>query len=161
MDVLSQMWDALLEQGAEEQTLQVVTDINGYSEETMCDILYALTGYRNFGQLGYDFDDEYYEDDEDAEEIEGTGLISHLIPTHGQKSFGGKAVIDDQGDWIVLYSYDTPVAQYDKAARLLYIMPNKDYAPNGKYSATTTRHIRAFAEQLGINVGKATVAVYS
>lgn len=47
-----QMWEILEEQiGVSEQTLQIVTDINGYSEETMCDILYAVTGYRNFDQL--------------------------------------------------------------------------------------------------------------
>lgn len=46
-----QMWDVLQAYGVSEQTLQVVTDINGYSEETMLDILYAVTGYRNFDQL--------------------------------------------------------------------------------------------------------------
>lgn len=45
------MWDRLEELGVSEQTLQIVTDINGYSEETMCDILYAHTGYRNFDQI--------------------------------------------------------------------------------------------------------------
>jgi len=47
-----QMWDYLKENvGVSEQTLQVVTDINGYSEQTMLDILYVVTGYRNFEQL--------------------------------------------------------------------------------------------------------------
>ena len=46
-----QMWQYLENIGVSEQTLQVVTDINGYSEETMCGILYAVTGYRNFEQL--------------------------------------------------------------------------------------------------------------
>ena len=47
-----QMWDHLKENvGVSEQTLQVVTDINGYNEQTMLDILYAVTGYRNFEQL--------------------------------------------------------------------------------------------------------------
>lgn len=47
-----EMWDYLLEQiGVSEETLQVVTDINGYSEQTMCDILYAVTGYHSFEQL--------------------------------------------------------------------------------------------------------------
>lgn len=45
------MWDKLMELGVSEQTLQVVTSINGYSEETMEDILYAVTGYRDFDQL--------------------------------------------------------------------------------------------------------------
>ncbi|OZG68263.1 hypothetical protein [Bifidobacterium eulemuris] len=45
------MWDALRERyGVSEQTLQVVTDINGFSEDTMCDVLYAVSGYRYFGQ---------------------------------------------------------------------------------------------------------------
>lgn len=44
-----QMWEYLERHfNVSEQTLQVVTDINGYSEETMCDILYVVTGYRNF-----------------------------------------------------------------------------------------------------------------
>ena len=45
------MWDKLLELGVSEQTLQVVTSINGYSEETMEDVLYAVTGYQDFDQL--------------------------------------------------------------------------------------------------------------
>lgn len=47
----NEMWDALLEMGVSEETLRVVTDINGYSEQTMEDILYAVTGYRSFDQL--------------------------------------------------------------------------------------------------------------
>ena len=46
-----QMWDALLELGVSEQTLQIVTSINGYSRDTLEDVLYAHTGYRNFDQL--------------------------------------------------------------------------------------------------------------
>lgn len=48
----NEMWDRLLDMGVSEQTLQIVTDINGYSEETMLAILYAYTGYRNFEQMG-------------------------------------------------------------------------------------------------------------
>ena len=48
----SEMWDYLTELGiATEEELQLVTDINGYNEETMLDVLYARTGYRNFEQL--------------------------------------------------------------------------------------------------------------
>lgn len=47
----NEMWDRLLEMGTSEETLQVVTSINGYNEETMLDILYAQYGYRNFDQL--------------------------------------------------------------------------------------------------------------
>lgn len=48
---VQQMWERLEELGVSEQTLQIVTDINGYNEESMLDILYAHTGYRNFDQL--------------------------------------------------------------------------------------------------------------
>lgn len=36
--------------GVSEETIQIVTSINGYSTETMEDILYAVTGYRDFDQ---------------------------------------------------------------------------------------------------------------
>ena len=49
---LQEMWDYLTESGiATEDELKLVTDINGYNEETMLDVLYARTGYRNFEQL--------------------------------------------------------------------------------------------------------------
>lgn len=48
---VEEMWDALIEMGVSGQTIDVVTSINGYSEETMCDILYVITGYRGFDQL--------------------------------------------------------------------------------------------------------------
>ena len=48
---IDEMWEELENLGVCEQTLQIVTDINGYSEETLLDILYAQTGYRNFDQL--------------------------------------------------------------------------------------------------------------
>lgn len=51
---LSQEWDTLIDLGVSEQTLQIVTDINGYSEDTLRDVLYAHTGYREFGQLEED-----------------------------------------------------------------------------------------------------------
>lgn len=44
-------WDLLLELGVSEQTLQIVTNIEGYSLETMESVLYAHTGYRAFDQL--------------------------------------------------------------------------------------------------------------
>ncbi len=46
-----EMWDALMNLGVSEQTLQIVTSINGYSEAAMLEILYAHTGYRSFDQL--------------------------------------------------------------------------------------------------------------
>lgn len=47
-----EMWNYLQDYfDVSEQTLQVVTDINGYSEETLEDVLYAVSGYRSFDQL--------------------------------------------------------------------------------------------------------------
>ena len=47
-----EMWDYLIEAvGVSEETLQIVTAINGYSAETLRDVLYAKTGYRDFDQL--------------------------------------------------------------------------------------------------------------
>ena len=48
---INEMWDSLLEIGVSEQTLQVVTDINGYNKQSMKDILYSVTGYNDFDQL--------------------------------------------------------------------------------------------------------------
>lgn len=47
---IDRAWDTLIEAGVSEQTLQIVSNINGYSMETMKDVLYAHTGYRTFGQ---------------------------------------------------------------------------------------------------------------
>lgn len=47
-----QIWDELINRGiATEDELRLVTDINGYSEETLWAVLYARTSYRNFEQL--------------------------------------------------------------------------------------------------------------
>lgn len=48
---LSEMWETLEDLGVSEQALQLITDINGYNEDTMCDVLYWHTGYRSFAQL--------------------------------------------------------------------------------------------------------------
>ena len=48
---IEEMWDALLSMGISEETLQIVTDINGYTEEALEDILYAAFGYRSFDQV--------------------------------------------------------------------------------------------------------------
>lgn len=48
---LSEMWETLEDLGMSEQALQLITDINGYNAETMCDVLFWQTGYRSFDQL--------------------------------------------------------------------------------------------------------------
>nr|DAQ99791.1 MAG TPA: UBA-like domain protein [Caudoviricetes sp.]DAX13923.1 MAG TPA: UBA-like domain protein [Bacteriophage sp.] len=45
------MWQTLLDMGVSEETLQTVTDINGYNEQSMKDILYSRFGYNDFDQL--------------------------------------------------------------------------------------------------------------
>lgn len=48
---VNEIWDRLKDIGVEEQTLQIVTDINGFTKETLLDVLYAYSGYRNFEQM--------------------------------------------------------------------------------------------------------------
>lgn len=54
MEKVNEMWDILVSLGISEEVLEVVTDINGYCEETMTDILFATKGYRDFDQLEED-----------------------------------------------------------------------------------------------------------
>ena len=57
-DVTAMMWEELEDvYNVSEETLQVVTSINGYSEDTMYDILYAVSGERLFS-WEYDDDEE-------------------------------------------------------------------------------------------------------
>lgn len=57
---------------AEEQTLEVATSLNGYSINTLDDVLYCLTGYRDIEQyLEYEdiqMYEEYYNKEEQEEE---------------------------------------------------------------------------------------------
>lgn len=60
---IQEAWDYLIENGlASEETLQVVTSINGYSLDTLESVLYATAGYHKFSQM--DDEDEEDEDDE-------------------------------------------------------------------------------------------------
>ena len=46
------IWDAIIEHGiATEEELELVTAINGYNEDTLNDVIYVRTGYRNIEQL--------------------------------------------------------------------------------------------------------------
>ena len=67
-DKIQTAWEKLLDLGVSEQTLQIVTSINGYNLETLDDVLYAHSGYRSFNQL--DEEDETEEETEDEEETE-------------------------------------------------------------------------------------------
>ena len=61
----------------------------------------------------------------------------------GRKSFYGKAQLIENGEKTELQSYNTIVATY-------YKKENK-FVLHGKYSQTTTRHQKEFANQLGLN----------
>jgi hypothetical protein len=52
MKNLDNLWEILVDYSiATEEELQLITSINGYSEETLNDVLYVRTGLRNFEQL--------------------------------------------------------------------------------------------------------------
>jgi len=65
---------------ATEQEVTLVTEINGYNEKAMLDIIYCRTGYRSYEQCmddggftGTDELDDYYglnDEEEDEDEIE-------------------------------------------------------------------------------------------
>lgn len=52
MENLNTLYDKIVEYGiATEAEIDLVTDINGWNEETMNDIIYAKTGYRDIEQF--------------------------------------------------------------------------------------------------------------
>lgn len=54
-----EMYDYLMDNlGVSQETMSVVCCINGYSKETMEDILYAVTGYRYFDQYMEELEEE-------------------------------------------------------------------------------------------------------
>ena len=51
-DETAKVWDYLIDNNiASEETLRVVTNINGYNVDTLNDVLYSETGYRSIDQL--------------------------------------------------------------------------------------------------------------
>lgn len=66
-----QMAEQLVNDGlATEEEIRLVSDINGYTTETMEDILYARAGVRSFSQLSDEDDEEDYDEDDDDEDID-------------------------------------------------------------------------------------------
>jgi esterase/lipase superfamily enzyme len=64
-------------------------------------------------------------------------------------SFYSKAkVITHANNKVSLVSYNTEVAVFDPSKNELLVKAS-EYSKNGKYSTTTTRHIREFALQTG------------
>ena len=61
------LWDFIVDNNiATEDEARLVSDINGFNEETMTDIIYARTGLRSYEQCK----DEGYEEEEEEEEEE-------------------------------------------------------------------------------------------
>jgi len=59
MNNKEQIWEYLLYNGlATEDEIRLVTTINGFNEESLNDILYARTGYRDIEQLEDEDEDE-------------------------------------------------------------------------------------------------------
>jgi hypothetical protein len=54
-----EIWDYIIDNSiASEEALTLITNINGYSVDTLNDVIYAMTGYRSMEQLeGEDNDD--------------------------------------------------------------------------------------------------------
>lgn len=49
---VNEVWDLLIEYGiATQEELELVTSINGYSIDTMNDVIFARTSYRNIEQF--------------------------------------------------------------------------------------------------------------
>ena len=67
-------WDYLIDSGiATEQTLQVATNLDGYTLETLESVLYILTGDRSF------YDEECDGEHDDIEELFDCEYCSELI----------------------------------------------------------------------------------
>lgn len=70
---LEQYYNYLIDYGlVSGETLDIITSINGYTEETLDDVLYCVSGYRDIEQyLEYEDKDtynEYYEKEDDEDE---------------------------------------------------------------------------------------------
>ena len=75
--IVSMLWDFIVDNNiATDNEVILVSDINGWNEETMTDIIYARTGLRSYeqckdeGYSGTDELDSYYCIDEEEEEDE-------------------------------------------------------------------------------------------
>ena len=49
---INEVWDLLIEYGvATQEELELITCINGYNIDTLNDVIYARTGYRDIEQI--------------------------------------------------------------------------------------------------------------
>lgn len=83
----AKLWDFIVDNNiATEDEVTLVTYINGWSEETMTDIIYARTGLRSYEQCvndgfsGTNDLDRYYGIDEDSRKDHAREVISDKFP---------------------------------------------------------------------------------
>lgn len=63
MENVDKIWEYLLEMEiATQEELKLITDINGYSEETLNNVIYARSGYHDLEQYTEYEDYEYYQE---------------------------------------------------------------------------------------------------
>lgn len=150
-------------------------------EELKINYLSELNGDLSYGEIAdineLVSDEEVFEAYNGYEFVPDDFACSWRLPNGGQmngisgnyglqarfdsrQSFYGKANVIDTKTYLKLQSYDTIVAQYNKKTGMFTILPNSQYAPNGKYSQTTNRHIREFARQLGLTLESTQVGDY-
>ena len=72
---LGQYYDYLIDyELVSEETLDIITSINGYNEKTLDDVLYCVSGYRDIEQyLEYEDIENYnlyYNDDESEDDFD-------------------------------------------------------------------------------------------
>lgn len=67
----------------------------------------------------------------------------YLRPVDGRKSFYQKSVVLEEGNRLILRSYNTDVAEFDRTT-------GKFKRLWSDYSATTMRHINAFVRYCGL-----------
>ena len=123
-------------------------EVNNLNSEILASILNNDMMRREYWECRDEIQ-EILDEIEDDDSVDGVGLVSALQPVYDSRaSFYGKAVIDESNDGTILtlISYETPVATFDRTSGVLDVF---DY-----YSATTARHIREFARQLGIILPK-------
>ena len=66
-----------------------------------------------------------------------------LKPINGQKTFGRKAIVEEENGVSYLRSYDTVVAKFDHHDNKMQVY--------GWFSNTTARHINAFLDFYGFD----------
>ena len=90
----------------------------------------------------------------------GIKIFFFFCQFDARQSFYSKAKVIEKPKTIVLISYNTEVAVINRTKKELKILKSEFVNSDGKYSQTTTRHIREFALQYGfgrldvVRVGK-------